>query len=391
MNGKAACAWGGSFTIVLLAVVGGDHYARHHGNPRRAPLHHCPMTRVDGRYYLGVAANGYARGDSASPTIAFFPLYPLAIAAITRATGLAAEAAALALSNLALLAAFLLVARRPPEPSGRDRNASYAMTALAVWPLTFFFRMAYTESILVGLELLLIMGLRNGWRVWQIALVAALACAARPTGVALLVPFAWHLWITSRGPKRGFARLVLWLPVAASGLVAFMAYQYVWFGDATAFLKAQEYWTMRATPPFWRHLEALLTLEPVWDVYDRGSRAYWRWNADIGFPLASLNFMNPVFFLGTALMIVHGAYRRWLSTPEVLLAAALLFIPWVTHSYRSGMMAHGRYAAVAYPAYVVLGEYLARAPPTIRWALVTLSAGWMACYAALFAAGFRLV
>jgi len=391
MNRKAACAWGGSFAIVLLGVLGGDYFARHYGNPRRARLQECPMTRVDGRHYLDVARNGYARAETAAPTIAFFPLYPLAIAAVARTTGLAPEAAALVLSNLALLAAFLLFARRPSTSTNRAGSADYALAAFAVWPMTFFFRMAYTESILILLELLLIWGIRNGWRHWQIAMVAALASATRPTGLALLVPLAWHIWQTANGPRQALFMMAVWLPLAASGLLGFMGFQLTRFGDATAFMKAQDYWTMRANPMFWRHLEALLTLEPVRDVYDRGSRAYWRWNADIGFPLASLHFMNPVFFLGTALMIAHGAYRRWLTTPEVLLAAALLIIPWVTHSYRSGMMAHGRYAATAYPVYVVLGEYLARTPRPVRWMLLTLAAGWMACYAALFAAGYLLV
>ena len=58
---------------------------------------------------------------------------------------------------------------------------------------------------------------------------------------------------------------------------------------------------------------AAATLEPLWTVYDKSSPAYWRrHDRELG-PTFSLQFANPIYFAGMALLVGYGAWRRWLS------------------------------------------------------------------------------
>jgi hypothetical protein len=74
----------------------------------------------------------------------------------------------------------------------------------------------------------------------------------------------------------------------------------------------------------------------------------------------------------------------------VLLAALLLGIPYFTHGYRHLMLSQGRFAAVAFPVYIVMGRLMARAPAPLVAALCALSGFMLTVYAALFAAGYRV-
>ena len=83
--------------------------------------------------------------------------------------------------------------------------------------------------------------------------------------------------------------------------------------------------------------------------------------------------------------------RRWLTSYQILLAVRLLAIPYVTRAYEFTMQSQGRFAAVVFPVYIVLGQLLARLPTAVAVALLALSGFLMAAYAALFATGHALI
>jgi hypothetical protein len=84
---------------------------------------------------------------------------------------------------------------------------------------------------------------------------------------------------------------------------------------------------------------------------------------------------------------VVGARKRWLSSCEVALAAALLFIPYVTRSYEMCMVSGARFAAVVVPTYLVLGPLLARLPRGIAVLVLVASGALLAIYSGKFALG----
>src|SRR5207302_177781 len=103
----------------------------------------------DARHYLFLATHGYAANGDARNLIAFFPLYPALIGALA-AIGLPARTAALLISNVAGVAAAILlyeIARH----DDRERAAFRAAAFFTVFPTAYFLLVGYTEALFCAL------------------------------------------------------------------------------------------------------------------------------------------------------------------------------------------------------------------------------------------------
>ncbi len=354
------------------------------------------LTWMDGKWYKQIAVQGYQYDPNARSNVAFFPVYPLIGRAVIMATGLRAEVALLIVSNLSFFAALLLLAFyvRARYPDETKELADYASLAAALFPTGCFFRFAYTESTFLLLTVLAMYAMVRRWPLWSIASVVGLATAARPVGIALLLPFAIHVCRDRRVSSLGslvaasfLGRLALYLTVASWGLAAFLAFQYCIFGEPLASFKVQDHWSARPFLPLPERAAALATLEPIRAAYDTDSHALWATADSHGIPWFSLRFANPLYFLAAAVAVACGAWWRWLSTEEAVLGALLLLIPYSTRGYEMGMGSMGRFTAVVFPIYLVIARVLVLLPNATRSALLALSAVFMAVYAALYAAG----
>lgn len=345
----------------------------------------------DGVWYRRIVDGGYSFTPGKESSVAFFPAYPLLGRAVKEATGLSAHLSLLLVSHLCLVGVFALLAayvrdRFPAEPGLPD----YVLLAFALWPTTFFFRMTYSESLFVLVMLAAMWAMLRRWPAWAAAVLIGLATACRPVGMALLPALLWDLWDRSRGIAPFLARAALLTPLACWGVIAYIAYQQAAFGDPLAFIHTQDSFTPRPAGPFAEQLPELLTLRPLWAVYLPSDPSYWARSEQVDNPLYSLHSANPLWFGGTALLIAIGAWKGWLDRREWLLAAGLLLIPYVTHSHRALMMSHGRYAAAAFPVYLVLGRLLMRLPAPLQVVAGGFAMGLLAAYSALFASWYRI-
>jgi mannosyltransferase PIG-V len=174
------------------------------------------LARWDATWYLSIAQQGYGQGGGHA---AFFPLYPLAVraAAFGSASGGPLLLASYAVSAAALLVALVLLERLVELELGA-RFARPVLMLVALWPASFFFSAPYSESLFLALSVGMFYAARS--ERWSLAAsLCALATAARPTGVLLLVPFAWMAWRAGR---------LRWLALAPLGAAAFSA----WLGLA---------------------------------------------------------------------------------------------------------------------------------------------------------------
>lgn len=382
-----------SLAVVLSAVLAGPYWQKSKLQEDVGPMQR--LASGDGDHFREIVERGYSYQRGRASNVAFWPLYPALSAAVVWLTGTDGLSALLSVAHLLLVAAFVLLAhyvdgRAPPTseplPGGfGSRAAGWALACFALAPFGFFFRMAYSESALLATMLLAFVGFQRRWNLWLLALIVGTAVAARPVGVALVPAFAWHAWPRLGGRHWRAVQLGALVLLATWGGLAFAAYQSWKFGDPLATVHTQEVWLAREPFTAGQKLLALLTLEPIWSVYVPGSIAAWnRWE-QLPPPL-NCQFLNPLFFVGTAALIAYGAHRRWLTAEELLLSAGLLAIPYLTRSYEMNMNSHARFAAVVFPAYIVGGQILARWP---RWAnvlVLAVSGGLMCTYAALFAA-----
>ena len=174
----------------------------------------------DGEWYLRIARSGYTYDAKERSSVAFFPLYPLLAAALMHTTGVRPEWALLIVSHAALIAAMSVmmayVRRRFPAES--SHLADYALLAMGLFPTTFYFRMAYTESLFLLLTLLALYGMERRWHPLWLALIIGLATASRTVGVALVPVLAFYLWQSGGGARRFVVRCAWLLPLSCGGL-----------------------------------------------------------------------------------------------------------------------------------------------------------------------------
>jgi hypothetical protein len=408
------------------------------------------FTWMDGRWYKQIAATGYEYDPDKNANVAFFPVYPLVGRAVIRLTGMRAEAALLIVSNLSLLGALAMLAfyvrdRYPDLPSDL---ADYTVLAAALFPTGCFFRLTYSESTFLLLAILAMYSMLRRWPLWAIVLIVGLVTAARPVGVALLAPFAIHIVrrsssVSFRGRLResavegsgsnlplplGEGRgeglcvrlgpalrcLALYMPLACWGLAAFIVYQYFAFDEPLAFARVQKNWG-RPAVDWHEKFVPLVTLQPVWSVYDSRSTSFWAQRDEHGIPWFSLQLSNPILYVAAAVAVALGACLSvregagdglaqrssptlWeklgtngrLSLEEVSLSALLLVIPYVTRAYEMGMGSMGRFVAVVFPVHLVLGQLLVRLPSGLRAALLALAAFLLSSYTGLYAAKYLI-
>ena len=358
------------------------------------------LCQWDGVWYRQIAEQGYRYDPATASAVAFFPAYPLAIRAVRWFTGCRSEWAALFVSHLFLAATFVLLhayirTRNPKSeirsPKSEDFSASLVLLVFALWPATFFFRLAYSEALFTFWCVLALYGCRCGWHPAWLALVAGAASGTRAAGV-VFVALPLLMWWQRCGSWRRFLGGALWLaPLSVWGLVAYMVYQASAFGNPLAFAEAQRHWSYRADPTGLNAPVALLILQPVWETYDPGSFFYWRRWHPVPDALFCLYAANPVYFVLVATAVLWGWRARWLTPAEVLLGLGLLLVPYLSRAYPSSMISFGRFSAVAVPAYLVLGHWLGRLSPGWIGLVGAALALWLVAYAALVGALWWLI
>jgi hypothetical protein len=393
----------GTYCLTGLVILAGIAFGEMVVEPSRGP--HSPghvaasddalvdtLTKWDGQWYLEIAQQGYTFDPERMSSVAFFPTYPILVRTAAELTRMPLGWAALLVSHAFLLAALVLlfayVRRRfAGAPAGL---APCVLLAMALFPPTLFMRMAYSESLFLFLTILAVYGMEQNWRLWVIAAVVGFATATRLTGVALLLPLAVHIWRGARTARRAAAMLAAGMPLALGGLFAFILYQQLAFGAPLAFVRAQHSWRHRPPEGLFDKTLALASWEPVWSAYVPSSAGYVGRIGDAAPAVLSLQFANPLFFVGAVGLVFMGLWKGWLSRSEILLSVGLILIPYAGKGFEMCMASQGRFVAAVFPIYLVVGNLISR---SAGWAVAILGlfAAYLAVYSTMLAAGYILI
>ncbi|MGW3663895.1 hypothetical protein [Streptomyces sp. NPDC005141] len=174
----------------------------------------------DSAWYLGIAAHGYGRTLFFHPTVvhsdlAFFPLYPALVRAVTALTPLSGGAAGLLVSWLAAAAAVCGVYAIGARLHGRAVGTALVLL-WGLLPHSVVLSMAYTEPVLTAFAAWSLYAVLDGRWVWA-GTLAALAGLARPNGftvaAAVLAAAAHTIW-----RNRGKVTHRLWTGAALAPL-----------------------------------------------------------------------------------------------------------------------------------------------------------------------------
>jgi hypothetical protein len=329
----------------------------------------------DGEHYVRLAMGGYLNPpENVSP--AFFPLYPLLMRSFADLFGGPISKEALSvwgplISLLFLPFAFYFVYHIALEGWG-EREARGTVLLLAFFPTTFFLNAAYTESLFLALSAGSLWAIRIRKDLLLACALATLAAGTRNVGIFLVVPLMYE-WIKDieRFRWRG-----IYLLLAPGGLLAYMGYLWVRFGDPLLFYSAQGSWGRQATGP-------LDTARRTWGSAVEGAGRLLEGSlwadpslGNVANHLAGAsNFINLAFFVFAGVVLLAGLRHLPLSLTIyglLLVAPATLF-----GTPGSPLMGTPRYVLVAFPIFIVLALLLRNRALLVGWlissALVSLA------------------
>lgn len=315
-----------------------------------------PLAHWDSYWYWKIAEDGYETADDDSPhTTAFFPLYPILLAAIRKATGLHPFLAGTPLSLAALAAASVPIARLA-EAEGFD--PWWSLLALLLFPKAVFLAAVLTESLFLLLSAACLLAARRG-RPGLATVSGFLAGLTRPTGVVLCLPLAMSAWESSRKCGRAEA-LGRWAaafaPVAGAG--AFGGFLWLQFGSP---------WVgAHAEASGWGHRILGWPWEPIVRMIQPHGRE-WR-----------VSMLFIVFFAAAGVVLWRRALRA-----EALYVLGSIALVFATGAFSSAP----RYMLVLFPAFFVFGD-LFRRIPAARWAYIAVGASTLGLEIWRFALGY---
>lgn len=315
--------------------------------------------RFDALWFLRIAAQGYREGDGSA---AFFPLYPLAVRAVSTLLGGRPFAAALLVSNGAFLGA-LLVLYTLTRSELSERVARTTVVLLCCFPTSFFLFAPYSESLFLLLAVTALWAARR--RRWPIAAAAGFGAAlTRNVGIVLALALAVEAiqqrTEDDRSPLPGLAAA----GVAGLGTLTVLGFWAAKAGDWLAPLHQQANWERSFSWP--------------WTTLIEGARAAFRYVGDINgsYWLIDLLVVVPML-LGAVVVLVR---YRW-SYGAYVWGALLLPLSFVFQD--RPLMSMPRFVLPLFPIFWALAEALERWRIP-RWAAVAVGSAGLGLLTPLF-------
>ena len=191
-----------------------------HGDP--APILRS-LTTWDGDWFVGIARNGYhleAFGDTGYHDYAFFPLYPMLVRILALPSPQLVGLIAAVLNAVLFAIALVLLVRLARRHIGEAR-AIRAAALLAIFPFSYVYSMAYSETLTLALIVASFLAVERG-HAGRAGVFFGLASLTRAQGAFYLVPLLMASRL--RGPNR-WRWLALGLgPLATLSYIVWVAF-----------------------------------------------------------------------------------------------------------------------------------------------------------------------
>ncbi len=288
----------------------------------------------DAPHYLSIAHYGY---QSLSDT-AFFPLFPLLVAAIAHLLGdWSYLFVGMLISNAALLGTLFILYQLAVD-SGGEEVAHRTLFYFCIFPTAFFFFAAYNESLFLLLTTGTFLALRRQ-RWWLAGLLGCGTALTRPAGILLIVPYLYEVWIARESLlvtryKIWLAGLpVLFIPI---GTLLYSLYCWQLTGNPLAFVVAQSSHAGRQLSWPWQAFIALFWQQPSGSFYQ--VHVLLDLSATLGFLLLTLSGWSRL----------RTSYNLW----NILLLLCMLLYP--TLSQQDPLAANQRFVLELFPAFITL-------------------------------------
>jgi len=316
------------------------------------------LLRWDSGWYGSIVTDGYRYSEDATvqgPTV-FYPLYPLVSYWVQALFGVSHWAAMLLVANVASLVVVLLMAKFVRDELG-DEVALLSIAFFCFFPASLFLSAGYSESLFL-LFVLFSFILLTREKFVLAALLAGGSLGTRVTGIVMLPVILFEMWRRSSMPwPRLLPRMALCSVLAASGLLAYMAFLGIKFGNPLAFATHQAAWHGASLQD--RVLSGVMLA-----------------------PFLKLNWANAAWdaaWFVCFLILLIGALRR--LTPAIsLYGFGVLALPYFLVGISHSM---NRYVLVCFPAFMAMA-LLCKGRPWLTLSAIGMLAALLMRNAALF-------
>lgn len=308
------------------------------------------LAQWDVGHFLKISREGYADPEE----MAFFPGWPLLLRGFSEA-GLSAVLAGTAFALVCSLAAAFALKRIA---------GAWGAIAWLLAPTAIFTAVPYTEAPFCAAAFWA-WERASGRRWGQAALLAALACTLRVSGLFLVGALVILAFTQGRNPSRrrgvrdgGLGARLAWLILPTAVLGAHVVYLYGLTGTWTAWFSAQEAGWNRGLHWPW---ESLMN---HWEVVQRPTPDHPEWVWLFRAELVS-------WVVGVVVTVVALARRR-------VAEAAWVGVQLLALSLSYWLMSVNRAVLLWFPLWRQVGEFVATRPNTTGWKVVGVLVGIVA-------------
>lgn len=223
----------------------------------------------DATRYLSIAQHGYQTQND----FAFFPLFPLLIALLSYPFGSGSYLLiGTLISNGALLAALFVIYQLVVESLGEEVGRR-TLLYICIFPTALFFFAAYNESLFLLLTAGTFLALRRQ-RWWLAGLLGLLAALTRSSGIFLVVPYLYELWLVRENIFSSLKKATFGLvPVLLIPLGTAFYCWYCWYvsGNPFIFASVQIHWARQLSWPWqgiWQAFFELFWNQPFGSFFE---------------------------------------------------------------------------------------------------------------------------
>jgi len=312
------------------------------------------LTSWDGRWYLEIVRAGYPRSippdvtyEQLEARAAFFPLYPTLVRLLDRLLPGGDTLAALFTNLVLSVVAVVLVGMLAQRWFDVD-VARRAMVVFAVFPGSFVLSFAYSEALLLVLAAGCLLALHDQ-RWWLAGVLAGLATATRPNGIALVAACALASLLAIRARRQ-------WRSLVAPALAPLGFIGFQWF---LAHHTGERFAWFRVQREAWREGTSF------------GSTAVSNTFSFLTHPLASPTDALTAVTLVALGFALWALFRRPLpaaATAYVLVVIALMLVP-------ATVTARPRFLFTAFPLAIATAAWWPRGERSQTWTLMLVASG----------------
>lgn len=326
----------------------------------------------DAANYVRIAQFGYGNIYD----LAFFPFYPLLIAAIGSIFGNYTLVGML-ISNVALLGALFFLYQLALEVAN-EQVARRTLLYLCIFPTAFYFFAAYNESLFLFLATGAFLAIRRSkW--WVAGLLGLFAACTRFSGILLVIPYLYEFWLSQKEqrPLLSVKAIGQLLPLGLIPLGTALYSYYCWHvtGNPLMFATVQAHWGRTTSWP-WQSI--LLALYQLFWVQPFGSFYQVHTLLDLS---ATLGF---IFLTIVGYRLLPKSYTLWsicILLPLLISATTVQADPLVSNQ---------RIVIEIFPAFIALAM-LSLKHPRLHQAVTLVFPVLLATLTFLFVWGFWMV